>query len=226
MNGTCLLVCYMIICTPFQVFCKFLARAIADDCIPPSYLTKNGANNDKAKAAYKRAEVLVTMKHGIARLDSIWGVGGGRWPVKALTKQMNMILEEYIASSDLQEACRCISDLDVPHFHHEIVYEAILLSIEKSSELCLELMFKLTGHLYEAGVITKDQMNHGVLRIYEDIAEICLDVPNAYTTLAKFIEKGHKSGFVSNRLMQELPQRGRKRFVSQGDGGLIKEPED
>ena len=76
------------------------------------------------------------MKHGIARLDSIWGVGGGQWPVKALTKQMNMILEEYIASSDLQEACRCISDLDVPHFHHEIVYEVNIAITYTLHEAC------------------------------------------------------------------------------------------
>ena len=38
--------------------------------------------------AVKRAGVLVNMKHGMARLDNVWGVGGGQWPVKVLTKQV------------------------------------------------------------------------------------------------------------------------------------------
>ena len=69
-----------------------------------------------------------------------------------LPPQMGLLLEEYLSSADVQEvrasgggpssvqwvgvvtagtssvlpslqACRCLSDLDVPHFHHELVYE-------------------------------------------------------------------------------------------------------
>lgn len=69
--------------------------------------------------------------------------------------QMSMLLNEYLSSADIQEvgtscvlpplplppltggtshtpppslqACRCLSDLDVPHFHHELVYEVCCL---------------------------------------------------------------------------------------------------
>lgn len=37
--------------------------------------------------------------------------------------QMNLLLKEYILSGDSKEAERCLSDLEVPHFHHEFVYE-------------------------------------------------------------------------------------------------------
>jgi len=58
------------------------------------------------------------------------------------------------------------------------------------------------------------------------MTDIVLDVPNAYHTLSKFIERGVKDGFVSTTIAEQVPQRGRKRFVSEGDGGLIKTPED
>lgn len=34
-----------------------------------------------------------------------------------------MLLKEYLSSGDVQEALRCVRDLEVPHFHHELVYE-------------------------------------------------------------------------------------------------------
>lgn len=37
--------------------------------------------------------------------------------------QMNLLLKEYILSGDREEAERCLRDLEVPHFHHEFVYE-------------------------------------------------------------------------------------------------------
>lgn len=70
-----------------------------------------------------RAETLLSMKHGLVRLDNVWGVGGGLRPVKYLIRQMNLLLQEYLSSSDLQEATRCLQNLEVPHFHHELVYE-------------------------------------------------------------------------------------------------------
>ena len=40
------------------------------------------------RAALKRAALLLNMKHGIARLDTIWGMGGGQRPVVFLVKQV------------------------------------------------------------------------------------------------------------------------------------------
>lgn len=41
------------------------------------------------RAAIERAEVLLSMKHGLVRLDNVWGVGGGTRPVKYLIKKVN-----------------------------------------------------------------------------------------------------------------------------------------
>ncbi len=37
--------------------------------------------------------------------------------------QMNLLLKEYLVSGELSEAEHCLRDLEVPHFHHELVYE-------------------------------------------------------------------------------------------------------
>lgn len=75
------------------------------------------------RAALHRAETLLSMKHGLVRLDNVWGVGGGLRPVKYLVRQMNLLLQEYLSSGDIPEATRCLVELEVPHFHHELVYE-------------------------------------------------------------------------------------------------------
>ena len=40
-----------------------------------------------------------------------------------LTLQVILLLKEYLSSGDIQEATRCLQELEVPHFHHEVVYE-------------------------------------------------------------------------------------------------------
>lgn len=67
------------------------------------------------------------MTNGWAHLDNVWGVAGGLRPVQNITKQMELLLKEYLLSRDIVEAQRCIIALEVPHFHHELVYEVMAL---------------------------------------------------------------------------------------------------
>lgn len=104
---------------------NFMARAIADDCIPPKFILsyKGHVDTELAGKALCRADTLLNMKHGLVRLDNVWGVGGGLRPVKYLIKQIILLLKEYLCSGDVEEASRCLRELEVPHFHHELVYE-------------------------------------------------------------------------------------------------------
>lgn len=76
----------------FQVIGQFIARAIADDCIAPKYVTtyKGCVDDQHKQAALDKAELLLSRKHGIVRLDNIWGTGGGIRPVKYLVKQVSV----------------------------------------------------------------------------------------------------------------------------------------
>lgn len=49
-------------------------------------------------------------------------------------------------------------DLDVPHFHHEIVYEAIQIALENGSEDAMTAVTNLLKHLSDASMITDEQM--------------------------------------------------------------------
>lgn len=147
------------------------------------------------------------MKHGIVRLDNVWGVGGGTRPVKALKKRIALLLTEFLSSEDVTEATRCLKELDVPHFHHELVYDAVVMSIEKSTERAAQLICNLLKSLCETIVITQDQMEQGIKRVFEEMPEICIDVPAAYVLLEHVANKMRNCGILSAKLYQELPSR-------------------
>lgn len=210
-----------------DVLGNFMARAVADDCIPPAYITNVTEETEtQALAALKRAQLLLSIRHGMARLDNVWGVGGGQRPVMFLIGKMNLLLKEYLSSGDCDEAVHCLHELEVPHFHHELVYEAIILVLEDGSEYSAEKMCTLLKYMASSAILTQDQITKGFDRIFNDMTEIVLDAPNAYHILSKFVERCFAAGFLSTAIMEQIPQRGRKRYVSEGDGGAIKAPED
>jgi programmed cell death protein 4 len=204
---------------------NFMARAIADDCIPPKFILsyKGHVDTELAGKSLCRADTLLSIKHGLVRLDNVWGVGGGLRPVKYLIKQIVLLLKEYLCSGDIGEASRCLRELEVPHFHHELVYEAVVMVIESMHEKTEEAMCKLLQALFRSFIISIDQMKNGFERIYDVMPDIVIDVPAAYNILERFVLRCKMGGLLTDELVRKMPSRGRKRFVSEGDGGLIKE---
>ncbi|UYV75872.1 PDCD4 [Cordylochernes scorpioides] len=204
---------------------NFLARAVADDCLPPRFVEDSleAAEPGLTHTALDHAATLLHMRHGLVRLDNVWGVGGGILPVKCLVRQIRLLLQEYLSSGDVAEATRCLRDLEVPHFHHELIYEGVVMTLEDTRVRTMELMAKFLAELALTLVVTPDQLRHGFFRVYEEMGEISLDVPAAYVLLEKFVTMCHQAGFLPSELVKSLPSRGRKRFVSEGDGGRIKD---
>ncbi|XP_006817884.1 programmed cell death protein 4-like [Saccoglossus kowalevskii] len=228
-----------------QVVGQFIARAVADDCLPPKFVQshRGSAESEKPKSdedssemsaeqlkkhalcrtALDRASVLLSMKHGMVRLDNVWGVSGGIKPVKSLIKKMVLLLKEYLSSGDTEEAVRCLQELEVPHFHHEVVYEAIVMVIEDMGERSAQMMAKLLKSFYDSTVITWDQLVRGFERVFNSMPDISLDVPSAYALLERLADLCVVEGLMSEKMRNRVPSRGRKRFVSEGDGGKVKE---
>jgi len=204
---------------------NFMARAIADDCIPPKFLHSYKGQVDalESKKALTKADTLLSMKHGLVRLDNVWGIGGGVRPVKYLVRKIVLLLKEYLCSGDIEEATLCLKELEVPHFHHELVYEAVIMVIESMHEMTEEAMCKLIQSLFRSFVITIDQLRNGFERVYDAMPEIAIDVPAAYSVLERFVGRCRAAGLLTDELVRKMPSRGRKRFVSEGDGGRIKE---
>lgn len=219
-----------------NVLGNFIARAIADDCIPPKYVTNAKEQLEmssvplspaetRALAALTYANSLINAKRGLIRLDTVWGLTGGARPVKNLIKQMRMLLKEYLSSLDVVEAERCLSELEVPHFLHEFVYEAILMGIEDTKRPEeLTAIAKLLKALSDINLISVDQMKKGFIRLFNEIPDIHIDVPHAYATLERFMQSCFAVKlFLPHDVINSVPSRGRKRFISEGDGGRIKE---
>jgi len=208
---------------------QFIARAVADDCLPPKYLADHkgdlpeDGSAQHAEAALEKADVLLNMKHGIVRLDNIWGAASTLRPVKFLIKKIQLLLKEYLSSGDVEEATRCLKELEVPHFHHEFVYEAIVMVLEESTRRAAESMSKLLESLCKSYVVSADQLKLGAHRVFDNMGDIVLDVPNAFALLDDFASICAERRVFSDDLLKSLPERGRKRFVSEGDGGKIKD---
>jgi len=207
---------------------QFIARAVADDCLPPKYLADHigdlpeDGSARHAEAALEKADVLLNMKHGIVRLDNIWGAASTLRPVKFLIKKIQLLLKEYLSSGDIEEATRCLKELEVPHFHHEFVYEAIVMVLEESTHRAAESMAKLLDSLCKACIVSADQLKLGAKRVFDNMGDIVLDVPNAFPLLEDFASICILKGIFTEDLLADMPERGRKRFVSEGDGGKIK----
>lgn len=198
---------------------NFIARAIADECIPPCFIdqTKQKCEEKNFINALNHAKVLINMEHGLSRLHNVWGFGGALRPVKSITKRMIVDLKEFVNSRDITEAARCLKQLEVPHFHHEYVYETVIMALEANKEDTeIALCTLLTAFAKEV-IITSDQIERGFLRIFNDLSDIEKDVPRAYMILERFVERCKVAGFLSKQVIQSTPCRGRKRFVSEGD---------
>jgi len=208
-----------------NILANFMARCIADDCIPPKFLQsyKGNVTEPGAVKSLCRADMLLSMKHGLVRLDNVWGVGGGIRPVKYLVKKIVLLLKEYLCSCDIEEATRCLVDLEVPHFHHELVYEAIVMVIESSHEKTEEAMCRLLSSLFRSFVISIENLRAGFQRCYDQMVDISIDVPQAYNILERWVLRCRQAGIINDDIVKKMPSRGRKRFVSEGDGGLIKD---
>jgi programmed cell death protein 4 len=63
----------------------------------------------------------------------------------------------------------------------------------------------------------------GFDRVYENMPDLAIDVPPAYNILERFVTRCRSLGIIDDELVRKMPTRGRKRFVSEGDGGRVKE---
>ncbi|XP_032885889.1 programmed cell death protein 4-like isoform X1 [Amblyraja radiata] len=207
-----------------QMVGQFVARAMADHVLSAEFLNnyKGKVDCEQTRQALDKATVLLSMNRGM-RLDNVWGVGGGLRPVKQLVKEMNLLLKEYLLSTDTAEAELCLQNLEVPHFHHELVYEAVVMALESTSGNASDLIVKLLKSLWESGFVTLDQMNRGFKRVFEAMPEISLDVPNSYSTLRGFVELCHQQGVVTKALQEQCPTRDDGSSVDDGTRNCITE---
>uniref|UniRef100_H2YSW4 MI domain-containing protein n=1 Tax=Ciona savignyi TaxID=51511 RepID=H2YSW4_CIOSA len=205
-----------------EVLGKFIARATFDNAVSKDILDTMMEEPDceLIMACAKEAKCQLSIPHN--NLKNIWGVAGGIQPVSVLKGKITTLLKEYLSSGDSEEAMRCATDLDVPHFHHELVYEALVMAIEVSTDRAGNMLVHLLKRFSDTTIVTADQITEGFMRVYAEMPDINLDVPNAYFYLEQIVNKCHDLKVIGLKLKVQAPNRSRKRFVSEGDGGKLK----
>uniref|UniRef100_A0A8C2HD48 Programmed cell death protein 4 n=1 Tax=Cyprinus carpio TaxID=7962 RepID=A0A8C2HD48_CYPCA len=204
-----------------QMLGQFIARAVADNILPKSFIDgyKGRVDCEYARAALDRAAVLLRMSRWTGlRIDSLWGSGGGQRPVNQLIKEVNLLLKEFLLSGDTVEAERCLRELEVPHFHHEFVYEAVIMVLESKGDRTLQMILQLLKSLCASTVITVDQLRRGFERVYLDMADLSIDVPCAYSLLEQFVEQSFNAGRLDRSKLKSLSRRKNinKKYISTG----------
>lgn len=160
--------------------------------LPPAYLSEQ--NNERpGEAVIEKAISLLTREHSTARLERVWGPGDGR-PVNEIKIEMDQILQEYLLSRELDECARCVKELDVAHYMHELVKRGVKIAMEQdgkdstaqSKNSAIDAMAALFGFLVKNAIISEHQVSKGIDRLHRILDDLKLDVPAAPVLLQDF----------------------------------------
>jgi programmed cell death protein 4 len=171
----------------------FLARCVIDEVLPPAFLSDVVVCNLGGEIV-EHAKKLLSREHGGAKLEHIWGPGDGR-PVEAMKIAIDQLLQEYLLSRQLDEANRCIRELNAPHFHHEIVKRAVTQALDKPEEQ-RQAMSSMLSYLVAEDVISHQQVLQGFRRVNSLVPELMLDTPSAPVLVAEFVARAIQDGIL------------------------------
>ena len=71
------------------------------------------------------------------------------------TMCMQALLAEYLTNGDTLEASRCLMELNVPYYHHELVKRALVMAADDSKDHDSPLLLKLLSELASSGAINQ-----------------------------------------------------------------------
>ncbi|KAK1271394.1 Eukaryotic translation initiation factor isoform 4G-1 [Acorus gramineus] len=182
-----------------DVLALFIARAVVDDILPPAFLTKAKKSlpeSSKGLQVIQTAEKsYLSAPHHAELVERRWG-GSTHITVEEVKKKIVDLLREYVQSGDTAEACRCIRELGVPFFHHEVVKRALILAMETS--ISEPLILNLLKEAAEEGLISSSQMAKGFCRLSESLDDLSLDIPSAKSLYLSLLENAMSEGWLDS----------------------------
>jgi len=176
-----------------DMLATYLARAVVDEVLPPSFLSDPVVCNLGGDIV-DQAKRMLSRDHGGALLEKVWGPGDGR-PVEELKVAVDMLLQEYLLSGDIDEGCRCIKELGSPHFNYEVVKRAVVQSLDKP-EIKRAEMSALLKALNERDQLSTQQAVKGFNRLYAIMSDLVLDTPTASSIIAEFTAQAIADGIL------------------------------
>ncbi|KAK9828666.1 hypothetical protein WJX72_001404 [[Myrmecia] bisecta] len=174
----------------------FVGRAIVDEILPPSCLTAMlpALRNDSlGVSVVQTSGKLLGARHAAERLQNCWH--GGARSIAELRASMEALLREYITNGDIAEAARCLSELSVPLYHHELVKRALVMCFELEAKA--PMLLALLESMAASGQVNQTQMRKGFERVKQSLEDLQLDYPHARETFASQEEKAKKAGWLS-----------------------------
>ncbi|EEF51874.1 MA3 DOMAIN-CONTAINING TRANSLATION REGULATORY FACTOR 1 [Ricinus communis] len=192
-----------------DILALFIARAVVDDILPPAFLTrakKTLPESSKGFQVLQTAEKsYLSAPHHAELVERRWG-GSTHITVEEVKKKISDLLREYVENGDAFEACRCIRELGVSFFHHEVVKRAIILAMEiRTAE---PLILKLFKEASEEGLISSSQMVKGFARLAESLDDLALDIPSAKALFQSLVPKGISEGWLDASFMKSSSEDG------------------
>lgn len=179
----------------------FLARAVVDEVLAPQHLEEIGSKflgqDSVGSKVLQMAKSLLKAPLSGERILRCWGGGGGSrpgWAVEDVKDKVQKLLEEYESGGEVREAYRCIKELGMPFFHHEVVKKALVTVIEKKNER----LWGLLKECFDSGLITMYQMTKGFGRVQESLDDLALDVPDAEKQFSKYVERAKAAGWIDS----------------------------
>ncbi|CAK9172597.1 unnamed protein product [Ilex paraguariensis] len=192
-----------------DILALFIARAVVDDILPPAFITRAKKTLPESMKGF---QILLTAEksylsapHHAELVERRWG-GSTHITVDEVKKKIADLLREYVESGDTSEACRCIRQLGVSFFHHEVVKRALVLAMEiRTAE---PLILKLLKEAAEEGLISSSQMVKGFARLAESLHDLALDIPSATTLFQSLVPQAISEGWLDASLLKSLGEDG------------------
>ena len=165
----------------------FIARAIIDDVLPPSFPDNVAA---LSTCEGKKAQETLLLAHGhlsghghIDRVLRAWG-DFDKSPLDSAKALIKSMLQEYVVTNDVTETRRCLYDLHMPFFHHEFVKQALNTALEAPKDCnTVAVILGLFKVLGDSGELSASQLQKGFIRTDGAIDDLSLDVPDAKVKL-------------------------------------------
>lgn len=175
----------------------FLARAVVDEVLSPAALSQIlralPVQASLGISVVRSAGAMLSAAHSSARLSYCWknGFKGGR-------QLIDLALREFLTTRDKQEASRCIAELGIPSFHHEIVSRAIELAFESDNEESTKQVFELLSSLFASGVVNNTHMRKGFDKVRARMEQEALDFgPHTQKTFELLTDRATKEGLLT-----------------------------
>uniref|UniRef100_A0A8R7V2Y5 MI domain-containing protein n=1 Tax=Triticum urartu TaxID=4572 RepID=A0A8R7V2Y5_TRIUA len=206
-----------------DVLALFIARAVVDDILPPAFLNKaKGSLTESSKGLQVlqiAAKSYLSAPHHAELLERRWG-GSTHITVEEVKRRITDLLKEYIKNGDTAEACRCIRELAVPFFHHEVVKRAVTLGME--SPAAETLIVKLLKEASEEGANGSVQDDdHEKLRRYKKEAVSMIheyflsdDIPELIRTLKELGLPEYNPVFIKKLITIAMDRKNREKEMA------------